>query len=165
MMWQDAVMVRRGGETMTETNERRRKRPSSGERVAARREHWRGLVAAWGKSGLTQVEFCRREAVQPPQFSWWKHHLARVDRRVPGKAKRRPMAGQPSRATDVGPSPFISLGLVTGRRPGGPRDTMVLALSGHARIVLGPAFDGEALRRLLAVLRDAGLATGEARPC
>jgi hypothetical protein len=42
---------------------------------------------------------------------------------------------------------------------------MVLALSGRARIVLGPAFDAEALRRLLAVLRDAGLTTGEARPC
>jgi len=50
--------------------------------VLRRREReaqWRKRVGAWRQSGLSQSAFCRREALAPADFSWWKHELARRD--------------------------------------------------------------------------------------
>lgn len=45
--------------------------------VTPRRTHWRALLEAWRRSGLSQTEFCRREGIARRGFSSWKARLAR----------------------------------------------------------------------------------------
>lgn len=61
--------------------------------VLRRREaDWRRLNREWEASGLTQSEFCRRQAVPLSTFCWWRCELARRERqRVP--------ASHPSKST------------------------------------------------------------------
>ena len=33
---------------------------------------WKAHIRAWGKSGLTQNEYCRRNSLKPHQFTYWK---------------------------------------------------------------------------------------------
>jgi hypothetical protein len=42
-----------------------------------RREYWRAVVEACRRSGLRQVEFCRRRGIPPGTLSFWKHTLSR----------------------------------------------------------------------------------------
>ena len=43
--------------------------------MSDRGRYWRRLVSAWQRSGLTQVEFCRRRGVKVTAFGWWKRQL------------------------------------------------------------------------------------------
>ncbi len=38
--------------------------------------YWRKMLARFSECGLTQVEFCKREGVNPSNFGWWKRELA-----------------------------------------------------------------------------------------
>lgn len=49
-----------------------------------RARHWRGVVASWETSGLSQAEFCRRRGVKAVTFGWWKRRL---------KGARKPTGG------------------------------------------------------------------------
>ncbi len=42
---------------------------------------WKRYLAVWGRWGLTQVEFCRREVPSVFSMSWWKWNLFRQCRR------------------------------------------------------------------------------------
>ena len=37
---------------------------------------WRGHLAAWGKSGLSQAAYCRQHGLTQNDFSWWKRRIA-----------------------------------------------------------------------------------------
>lgn len=41
------------------------------------RDSWRTVLEEWRRSGLRQVEFCRRRGISPGTLSCWKHKLAR----------------------------------------------------------------------------------------
>jgi transposase-like protein len=94
----------------------------------ARAGRWRGLVAAWRSSEVSQAEFCRRHAVNPNTFAWWKKKFRRG--RTPS---------------------FVPVRLVAPRAaPSG--EAFEVELRTGERIRVGATFNPDALRRLLAVL-------------
>ena len=44
-------------------------------RETDRARYWRRLIAAWHKSGLTQVDYCRERGINAGTFAWWKRRL------------------------------------------------------------------------------------------
>ena len=42
-----------------------------------RERRWRGHLAAWRSSGVSQAEYCRRHGLTQNDFSWWKREIAR----------------------------------------------------------------------------------------
>jgi hypothetical protein len=40
-----------------------------------RARHWRRLIAAWQRSGLSQVDYCRERGINAGTFAWWKRRL------------------------------------------------------------------------------------------
>jgi hypothetical protein len=44
--------------------------------LAARREHWRGVVEQWRQSGLKKAPFCRDRGLALWQFHYWHGRLA-----------------------------------------------------------------------------------------
>jgi len=47
-----------------------------------REQRWRGHLAGWKSSGLSQAAYCRRERLTQNDFSWWKRELARREERL-----------------------------------------------------------------------------------
>jgi len=43
---------------------------------------WRGILAAFGRSGLSVRAFCRARSISEPSFYSWRRELARRDRVV-----------------------------------------------------------------------------------
>ena len=56
----------------SETTKRRHESP--------RAQYWRGVIAQWKGSGLTQTEFCRQRRLSLPALRWWKWKLAQQER-------------------------------------------------------------------------------------
>jgi hypothetical protein len=52
-----------------------------------REQRWRGHLKAWGRSGWSQAEYCRRRGLAAADFSWWKGELARRDAESRRKAE------------------------------------------------------------------------------
>jgi transposase len=52
-----------------------------------RADHWRALIAAWPRSGLTQRAYCEQERVSVNTFAWWKHRLAENNSHRPAAAR------------------------------------------------------------------------------
>jgi len=48
---------------------------------SAAERRWRGRLAAWKASGLSQAAYCRRAGLAANDFSRWKHEIARRDQR------------------------------------------------------------------------------------
>ena len=86
---------------------------------AEREQRWRLHLAAWGRSGLSQAEYCRRLVLKAADFSWWKQELARRDQRGLGGCVRvtgmlGPGAGPRDAASRRG---VRSASSVLGKRP------------------------------------------------
>lgn len=45
----------------------------------AKEQFWRKVLTRFRGSGLTQVEFCRREGLNPGNLSWWKRQIGTRD--------------------------------------------------------------------------------------
>ena len=41
-----------------------------------KRRFWQAHIQAWGKSGLSQKEYCRRQSLNDHQFGYWKRKFA-----------------------------------------------------------------------------------------
>lgn len=109
-----------------------------------RAEYWRGMIAAWGRSGLSQAEYCRRRRIQAVTFSWWKRRLSSDAPDADGRRKRR--FGRTA----------VAAGFVEVRMPEtGPRAAYEVVLSGGRMVRVPGDFDAEALGRLIAVLEAA----------
>lgn len=114
---------------------------------------WRERIAAWRESGLTQQAFCQAQGISVSSFSHWKSELAKRDGSRPspeGPAERAAAEKSPSalRWTEV-------------RWPAAGADVAVAESSGYEIVLprgwsvrLGPRFEAESLRRLLAVLEE-----------
>lgn len=54
-------------------------------------DYWRGIIAQWRRSGLTQAEFARRNGFSKCIISSWKNRFEREDKgKRNGKQKREP---------------------------------------------------------------------------
>jgi transposase len=57
--------------------------------MTERAKYWARQMAAWKRSGLSQVEFCRREKIKGGTFAWWKRQLGKAGGK-PAKRRGRP---------------------------------------------------------------------------
>ena len=129
--------------------------PRAGNRTpsarAHREEHWRRILARQQQSGLTRVEFCRREGVKASALSWWSGELRRRGQVHPRKAsvpKARPK--RPRRSV------FVPVRVIEAAAPASASAMEVVTRGGHI-IRLQPGFDSATLRRVVAAL--------EGQPC
>jgi transposase len=114
-----------------------------------RARHWRRVLGAWERSGLTQSAFCRREGIALSTFHWWKRRLA-----TDGKASARVgRPGQPEESFIEVRPPRSAVALVDLVAPISPVYEVVLP--GGRSIRVGERFDPEALSRLIATVEAA----------
>jgi len=144
----------------------------------ARSRYWRGRMAAWERSGLTQAEFCRRKGLSRAAFGWWRHRFKKArweeeigartsadrdsgTRRRKRSAGRTEGNGRRNREKESGePAPlFIPIEVKSGvvqdksgvaEESSGDRIEVMLA-SGH-RLRVPNGFHSETLVRLVEIL-------------
>jgi hypothetical protein len=97
------------------------------------------LVAAWGQSGLSQVEFCRQEGINGGTFAWWKR---RLEQRAGELSKRR---GRP---------PKTSGRFVEVRLTGTSSTTYEVVLGRGRSIRVASQFDPQVLSRLISAVES-----------
>ena len=120
-----------------------------------RTEYWRKRMEAWGRSGLSQAEYCRRQGLQPVSFSWWKRRLS-AGVQAPGRRRPRP-GGQ----TSV-PAGFIEVRMPEGAGPA----VYEIRLAGDRCVRVPGDFEATVLTRLIAAVEAAGAPRiGVAVPC
>ena len=123
--------------------------------------YWGRMIAAWGKSGLTQVEFCRRKGVSVGSLRWWKSTLAAKDRtarfeeRPGGSAlvRREEPSGTGERAAFL-PVDVVHMKPEVESPASDTNGHLVLGIGKRFRIRLTRGFDREVLRSILAVLEE-----------
>jgi hypothetical protein len=129
-------------------------------RTSNKAAYWAGIIRRYRQSGLTQPQFCRENDISFHSLRWWlhqprakramealrdaTHHKARpepqapawpeVARFLPVRVVETPADGDPERP-----------------HPGSPPPIQVL-LGGGRRIAVGPGFDPDVLRRVVAAL-------------
>lgn len=114
-----------------------------------REAHWRGVLKEQRESGLNHSEFCRRRSIRPHSYFWWKREIAARDER---RRKRKGKPRQRGRRKNESPS-LVRVTVSTPEAAIGFGGFEVVLSNG--RIVRVPAsFDGESLKRLLAVVEE-----------
>lgn len=110
---------------------------------AQRETHWRRLIGRWRASGLAKSVFCGREGVSDASLHWWLAEIARRDGRGPRLARTSTPAKK-----RVQPA-FVPLRVIPNR----PAELQPFELVVAGQVVrVPPAFDPEALRRLIDTL-------------
>jgi hypothetical protein len=103
---------------------------------------WRQRVDRWRQSGLTTKEFAAREGIAPSSLSWWAWKLGKEDKA----------------ASKLAPPAFVPVHVVGAASAPGEAESaeaLEVTLPGGARIRVPPAFDTQALARVLTVLEAA----------
>jgi transposase len=98
-------------------------------------QYWRGLVADWQASGLSVRAFCRRRLLSEASFYGWRRELR----------ERDAVAGR---------SAFVPVQVVDSEAAVSPGFGIEVVLSGERSVRIGPGFDADTLRRVLAVLEE-----------
>ena len=108
-------------------------------RNATRELFWRKQIARQLRSGLSQVEFCRRNRLVHGTLGWWKREI-----------KRRENGGGSRSARHRG---FVPVRVVT-RAPitGSGEGTFDVEFRNGRRIRVRSPFDSEVLQQLIAIL-------------
>lgn len=116
---------------------------------------WADLIDRWEGSGLDMPEFCRRNDLSYLTMRGWiykpalKRAIEAARRGTTIEAAESPTAGAP-------PSPaFLPVRFAVAAdeaRPTDDRAAIEVVLRGGRRIAVGPRFDEETLRRLVAAL-------------
>lgn len=109
---------------------------------------WRGVLAQWARSGLTQTEFCRRRGVSIATFRSWRYALARRERSA--VRRRGTRTGADARFVRVHVARSAAATNVVSERAG----SIELILEGGRVVRVGRGFDGAVLVALLRVLRS-----------
>ena len=128
-------------------------------RVRRQAAEWAALIDQWRQSGLSLPAFCQRHGLSRGTMQNWvyKPELKRAVRGRPGAKPKRRSTSLPH------PPPvpaFLPVRVVRGRRRASRRRTARASRSCSGRAggsSIGPGFDAETLRRVVAVL--------EGRPC
>jgi transposase len=102
--------------------------------MRSNRETWRRRVERWARSGQTAAEFAAAGGFHPKTLRYWRYKL------------RRERAATPA---------VVTLPLVeVMSAPAGADLRFEIELAGGRRLRVPATFDGDALRRLLAILED-----------
>lgn len=117
-------------------------------RKRASRDEWRKRVARWRDSGLTATEFATETGINPRTLTFWSCVLGKEGRpadaaRVPRKGRRAVLAARAANAL-----PLVEIRAASSTVPAG----FELESPRGWRLKITSDFDGESLRRLLAVL-------------
>ncbi len=120
-------------------------------RPTPRRAHWRALLEACRRSGLSQAEFCRRRGIPPGTLAFWKHTLTH-----PARASQpaRPAAPRfvPVRVL-APPRPVDTAGARAATTGGGEIDIL---LDGGRRVCVRGQVDVSWLRQVVRTLETLG---------
>ncbi len=93
---------------------------------------WRKLVAGQARSGETVAAFCRKRRLCVPHFYWWKKRLG-----------------------EAAATRFVEVKLPAPIPQGAADDSRVEVRLGNGRsLLVGPGFDAEHVRALLAVVES-----------
>jgi hypothetical protein len=142
------------------------------EGIGNRRGFWRRHLLRWHRSGLPVRAYCARAGLSAWSFYAWRRRLAKEDREAAERISPSPGvapggdavgAGAPSQRADRTAVAFVEVAAgdvlqevtkADGRpEAGSPAAGYVeVQVSGGRGIRVWPGFDGETLRRVLAVL-------------
>jgi hypothetical protein len=117
---------------------------------------WARLIDQWRQSGLSLPTFCQRHDLSRGTMQNWvyKPSLKQAVEQARRQARPANTPGPDSPGPDDQPPAFLPIQIADGM----PASTGVAVVLGPGRrIVVGPGFDPETLRRVVAVL--------EGRPC
>jgi hypothetical protein len=120
-------------------------------------QRWAELIDEWRRSGLSLPEFCRRHGLRRGTMQNWVYKPA--FRRVAEDARRasRVRSDAPAAAAEPpAPAPAFLPARLAGitAPPPGPTDhsAIEVVLGERRRVAVGPGFDPETLRRVVATL-------------
>ena len=117
--------------------------------MADRARHWRRVLGAWERSGLTQSAFCRREGISLSTFHWWKRRLA-ADGKASARVGRSEQRGESFVEVRPPQSAVAHVDLVAPITP-----IYEVVLPGGRSIRVGERFDSDVLSRLIAAVEAA----------
>ena len=83
--------------------------------MSDRTRYWQRQVSAWGNSGLSQAEFCRRRRIKAVTFGWWKRKLRGTGKKARPRLRRGSAARRGRGEVD-----FVEVALPTRGFAGGP---------------------------------------------
>jgi hypothetical protein len=125
---------------------------------------WAVLIDEWRQSGLSLQEFCRRRGLNPGTMQGWVYKPALKRAIEASRSKARGIAikaSQEATPVETARSPvFLPVQFAqaaAGSQPPRDRTAIEVILSGGRRVAVGPGFDDETLRRVVAML--------ESNPC
>lgn len=133
---------------------RKAKSPSApdrrGQARARREERWREVLAAQRASGLSHVEFSRANSIALSSYYHWKREIEVSDGKCP-EARTRTAGGKEDTTPSLVP--------VTISKPGAnparvDSHVFEVVLSRRRVVRVRQGFDGETLKRLVAVLEE-----------
>jgi hypothetical protein len=76
-----------------------------------KRTYWEGMLCRWETSGLSQIEFCRRNDLNRHRFHYWKRRIRKSAQAVPFVE----LGGLPNLSEGYGPK-GATLGLILEER-------------------------------------------------
>jgi len=119
--------------------------------VEQRREHWLRVLRRWRASGLSQAEFCRRQAIPVWKLGWWK---GRLKGQVEDSASLFVPVGIATRGVRIAPAAAASASV-----------ELALSLQG-GRVLRFPAeVESARLAEIVAALEKVPPAAAEGSPC
>lgn len=114
-----------------------------------RSRYWRGVLAEWEKSGLSQVAFCRQRQLSLSALRWWRGKFLKEGEKATRKRQSRKGRFVPVRVVESSSAAEAEVG--------GGEGSAVEVLLGHGRSVrVRSGFNPEVLRRVIAVLEADG---------
>ena len=125
---------------------------------------WAALIDQWKQSGLDLPEYCQRQGLNRGTMQGWVYKSAlkraieaarREGRDQGAKASPESTPAEPAPSPAFLPVRFTEAAVASQRPIDGAAIEVVLG--GGRRVAVGPGFDEQTLRRLVAVL--------ESRPC
>jgi hypothetical protein len=111
------------------------------ESLTPRGRFWRKHVQQWGRSGATQVQYCKEHKLSVAAFRWWRRQLA-DDPPVPGPRKRSRPASVPT---------FTEIRIPQGGEAAAAY-AYEIVLPNRTQLRLRKNFDAEAVSTLVSVL-------------
>lgn len=113
--------------------------PRGKPRDSRKEQHWRHLIDQWQRSGLSVRAFCEHHRLAVPSFYAWR---------------RRVQPGEPMAQVSQAPDAVTFLPVHVRSEPADHRPPLELVLACGRCLRIPPGFDPDALRSLLAVLRE-----------